>query len=167
MKIPRWVSPLEAFIKPTLLTENKKEPYEKLLDKNNKLKSLQQLQLLNINLTWWESTQFKSIYSKDKTLGFYTARNELDKIWLSCNDKMIQKIYKFLLENYMQDDVVKSSMIAWMQDIGYNIDFDDWAKIWKTMRFLRAMAKLTMLIYGTLFQRSWLRVYKWWENNLV
>lgn len=51
-------------------------------------------------------------------------QKQLDKIWLSSDDKIVQKLYNFLLNDYLQDESVKTPMITWIQDLGHNINYD-------------------------------------------
>ena len=45
------------------------------------------------------------------------------------NKKAIKKMYDFLLQIKMQDEIVKECMIRWAQNIGHNIDIDQWLQI--------------------------------------
>lgn len=106
-KIPRWVSPLEAFTQPVLRTATMLASYDSLLNKDGTLKTNDDLKTQNIKLDWWTRAQLESRYSKDKQQGFYTERTAFDKILLQTNEKLIKKLYEMLLQIKMEYEVVK------------------------------------------------------------
>ncbi|XP_015263593.1 PREDICTED: AP-5 complex subunit zeta-1, partial [Gekko japonicus] len=53
---------------------------------------------------------------------------------------MIQKIYNLLLEDFQHDENIKDSMILWMKDLGKTIQIEEWKKVWKSMKLMRAVA---------------------------
>ena len=54
-----------------------------------------------------------------------------DKLLLGSKEQIVKKMYNYMLEIKMQDETVKESMIKWTQNIGHNIDIDQWLKIWQ------------------------------------
>lgn len=105
--------------------------YEDLLDNKNQLKSTENLKKRDADLSWWERAQLESRYAKDKQIGFYEQLTEIDKILIHTDEKLIKKLYGVMLEMKTQDEVVKCSMVKWAQNLGHNIDLDQWSKIWK------------------------------------
>lgn len=57
-----------------LLTKDKRENFEMLLDTNNTLKTQENLDSQNIKLMWWEAIQLTMKYNKDKKIGFYGSK---------------------------------------------------------------------------------------------
>lgn len=41
-------------------------------------------------------------------------------------------MYGFLLRMKMEDETVKHVMIQWARNFGYNLEIDEWEKIWVT-----------------------------------
>ena len=54
---------------------------------------------------------------------FYKEQTTFDQVMLASDDKLIRKIYKFLLNWKMEDEQVKEMMVQWAKIFGYNIDF--------------------------------------------
>uniref|UniRef100_A0A8C6XLP4 Reverse transcriptase zinc-binding domain-containing protein n=1 Tax=Naja naja TaxID=35670 RepID=A0A8C6XLP4_NAJNA len=116
---------------PHLLRYDKIITYEELLDEKGELQTRQQLTEQGIELEWWAYLQLQSKYLKDKKeLGISKTRTELDEILLGPDEKMIKKTYQVLLEAKLEEEKVKETMIIWMRNFGYNINLDDWQKIW-------------------------------------
>lgn len=44
---------------------------------------------------------------------------------------LLSKMYKLLLKWHTKDEKVKSVMIYLAQDIGHNIQFSSWEKLWR------------------------------------
>ena len=80
----------------------------------------------NIYLDRWPRAQRESRNTKDKIEGFYAELTVFDKLLLGSSEKVIKKMYDYLLETKMQDEMVKECMIRWAQNIGHNVDFDHW-----------------------------------------
>lgn len=131
-KISNWVSPMEAFSHPNILESKNIIRYAELLTEEGKLKMKETLEQQNYKLDWWSVVQIESGYAKDKSQEFYVDKTEFDKLLLDSNKKLIKKMYKWLLELRMEDQVVKECMIKWVQNLGYIIELDQWHKIWNS-----------------------------------
>lgn len=46
--------------------------------------------------------------------------------------KLIGRLYAYLLELDTADKFVKDVMIKWSQNLGYNINMEDWESAWAT-----------------------------------
>uniref|UniRef100_A0A2D4HSL6 Uncharacterized protein n=1 Tax=Micrurus lemniscatus lemniscatus TaxID=129467 RepID=A0A2D4HSL6_MICLE len=131
MKVPRWLSTMEAMIHPNRLDIRKMVNHSELLDNQGKLKSNQELKQKGIIIDWWPYLQIQNRYKKDlDEFGFDKGQNQLDKILIGPEQKFISKAYKYLLDFKMEEEMVKSAMIAWVQNFGYNIDLEEWEKLW-------------------------------------
>lgn len=69
-KIPRWVSPLEAFTQPALRTAHTLMPYDLLLKNDGSLKTNDELETQDIKLEWCAQAQLELRYAKDKKTAF-------------------------------------------------------------------------------------------------
>ena len=47
-------------------------------------------------------------------MGFYEEQMTFDKLMLETNDKIIKRMYEYLLNMKMEDEVVKDCMIKWV-----------------------------------------------------
>uniref|UniRef100_A0A2D4EKF6 Reverse transcriptase zinc-binding domain-containing protein n=2 Tax=Micrurus corallinus TaxID=54390 RepID=A0A2D4EKF6_MICCO len=111
---------------------SKKLRYHQILDKEGKLKSIQELEEQNITIDRWSYFQITIRYKKDlKEFGIETKSNNLDKILLGQDKNMISKLYNYLLEFELVEEIVKGPMIAWAKNFGYNIQLEEWEEIWK------------------------------------
>ena len=61
---------------------------------------------------------------------FYKEQTTFDQILLTSDDKLIRKVYKFLLNWKMEDEQVKEMMVQWAKNFGYNIDLEKWQGLW-------------------------------------
>ncbi|KAF7245550.1 hypothetical protein EYD10_08337 [Varanus komodoensis] len=55
----------------------------------------------------------------------------LDQVMLKTDEKMIKRIYEFLLDRKMEGEQVKETMITWAENFGYNIELEKWQKLWE------------------------------------
>lgn len=131
-KIPKWWSPMEALIFPNTLEIGKIMRYQDLLNHEGELTPRHQLQNGDTNIDWWHYTQIYSRYKADKIkYGIAKDLNELDRILLGADQKMITKTYNYLLRDKLIEETVKHNMTMWARDIGHNIQLADWEKLWK------------------------------------
>lgn len=139
---PIWLSPLEAMIHPTLYNRNKPLIYQVLLDPLGKVKSRNTLVELGYELDWWTYNQIQSRTAQDKNKGgIYNSLQELDKILLGKDEKVLSKLYQFLLMDWIGEEVIKDSMIAWGRNLGYSIELEKWEEIWgKTLKLTMSVS---------------------------
>ena len=95
--------------------------YKELLKGNVELKTRDELE----NIDWWARIQLESRYVKDKKEGFNVEQILLDKILSETDDKLILKMYEVLLKIKMEDEVIKDCMTKWEQNVGHNIEIDE------------------------------------------
>lgn len=67
---------------------------------------------LKIHLEWWTRVQLESKYANDKLQGFYLEKSAFDKL-LQSNERLIKKMYEWLLQIKMEDEVVSDGMAKW------------------------------------------------------
>ncbi|KAF7244640.1 hypothetical protein EYD10_09237 [Varanus komodoensis] len=131
-KLPRWLSPMEALVYPNTLNFDTIVRYDDILDNDGGLKLNQEIQEQGINISWWHKVQMQSRYAKDYRMwGFYKEPTAFDHVILKSDEKMIKRLYNFLLDRRMEDEQVKETMITWAQNFGYNIELEKWQKLWK------------------------------------
>ena len=76
-----------------------------------------------------------------------------DKPLLGSNEKAIKKMYDYLFETKMQDQMVKECMIRQAQNIGHNVDIDHWMLIWKNNIKLTKWVNLKENIYKMFYRQ--------------
>lgn len=131
MKIPKWVSPLEALTHPNLIQPDSKITYGTLLDEEGKLKSEESLKLQNILQSWWPLLQIRTRYKQDqKEYGFEKQETIMDKALLSTKDKQIKTLYRLLLDWDLKEEEVKDTMIEWAKNFGHTISMEQWERVW-------------------------------------
>uniref|UniRef100_A0A670ZAD8 Reverse transcriptase domain-containing protein n=1 Tax=Pseudonaja textilis TaxID=8673 RepID=A0A670ZAD8_PSETE len=131
LKIPIWLSTMEAMVHPNNLDITKTTKYKDLLDPLGKLRTRQDLQEQGFKIDQWLYIQIHSRYKQDiKEFGIYSKLQHLDKILLGSNKKNISKFYKYLLEVELEQEIVKGNMIMWSRNIGRSITLTEWEKIW-------------------------------------
>uniref|UniRef100_A0A2D4HSL7 Uncharacterized protein n=1 Tax=Micrurus lemniscatus lemniscatus TaxID=129467 RepID=A0A2D4HSL7_MICLE len=122
---------MEAMISQNTLDMSKKVRGREVLDEQGKLKTNQELKEQSIFIDWWPYLQLQNRYKKGmEEYGIYTKQQQLDKILIGPEEKCIVKMYNYLLKVALEEEVVKSCMIAWAKILGHNIDLADWEKMW-------------------------------------
>uniref|UniRef100_A0A2D4G001 Uncharacterized protein n=1 Tax=Micrurus corallinus TaxID=54390 RepID=A0A2D4G001_MICCO len=100
------------------------------------LKSNEQLGLEGGVCHWFTYLQLNERFKLDKKrYGFEFLKNELD-ILLHGSDKHITRVYKLLLNFYLENEYVKHGMIQWAKNFGYNRMLERWENMWtKSLKF--------------------------------
>uniref|UniRef100_A0A670K0T0 Reverse transcriptase domain-containing protein n=1 Tax=Podarcis muralis TaxID=64176 RepID=A0A670K0T0_PODMU len=141
-KTPRWLSPMEAKASKRLNMGGGWAKYCEIIERvgdNWKLKSLEKLK--DKVRDWLHYAQIQETFKKDKKNGFQVEKSKLETELLEPKTKVLSRMYNLLLKWNTQDETVKSAMIKWAQDIGYNIMFEDWERLWTTgMKFTACTA---------------------------
>uniref|UniRef100_A0A670IW01 Reverse transcriptase domain-containing protein n=1 Tax=Podarcis muralis TaxID=64176 RepID=A0A670IW01_PODMU len=141
-KTPRWLSPMEAKASKILNMEGGWAKYCEIIERvgdNWKLKSLEKLK--DKVRDWLHYAQIQETFKKDKKIGFQVEKSKLETELLEPKTKVLSRMYNLLLKWNTQDETVKSAMIKWAQDIGHNIMFEDWERLWTTgMKFTACTA---------------------------
>uniref|UniRef100_A0A803TU16 Reverse transcriptase domain-containing protein n=1 Tax=Anolis carolinensis TaxID=28377 RepID=A0A803TU16_ANOCA len=154
LKIPLWISPLEANQRKILGWE-KWPTYKDILLKNNgryHLKDLDELKKIYTKMSWFQYAQIKEQYLKDCQTGF----NETDSIWdklLRSEKKGITLLYNKLLEWSTDTETVKACMVKWARNLGRQIKFEEWELIWK---------KKINYTYATDLKENWFKIFHRW-----
>uniref|UniRef100_A0A670K7G8 Reverse transcriptase domain-containing protein n=1 Tax=Podarcis muralis TaxID=64176 RepID=A0A670K7G8_PODMU len=132
-KTPRWLSPLEAKARKRANMEANWPKYWEILERDGDNWKLQSLEKMKDKVRdWLHYAQIKEVFKNDKKSGFQVEKSKLETELLEPKTKVLSKMYNLLLKWNTQDEMVKSVMIKWAQDIGYNIMFEDWERLWTT-----------------------------------
>uniref|UniRef100_A0A670K5X3 Reverse transcriptase domain-containing protein n=1 Tax=Podarcis muralis TaxID=64176 RepID=A0A670K5X3_PODMU len=136
-KTPRWLSPMEAKARKRPNMEAYWPKYWEIIEKTGDKWRLQsQDKLKNKVRDWLHYAQIQEVFKMDKKVGFQVEKSKLETELLESKTKTLSKMYNLLLKWNTQDETVKSAMIKWAQDIGHNIMFEDWERLWNTgMKF--------------------------------
>uniref|UniRef100_A0A670JTK1 Reverse transcriptase domain-containing protein n=1 Tax=Podarcis muralis TaxID=64176 RepID=A0A670JTK1_PODMU len=132
-KTPRWLSPMEAKETKKLNMEPKWLKYCEIIEQDGERVKLQSFDKLKSKIRdWLHYRQINEVFKQDRKIGFQMERSKLETELLEPNTKNLSRMYNLLLKWNTQDEVVKSAMIKWAQDIGHDIMFDDWEQLWNT-----------------------------------
>uniref|UniRef100_A0A8C5RNE1 Zona-pellucida-binding protein 1/2 N-terminal domain-containing protein n=1 Tax=Laticauda laticaudata TaxID=8630 RepID=A0A8C5RNE1_LATLA len=105
LKIPVWLSTIEAFSYPITYKKEQTVRYWEILNEKGELKSMQKLEEQSIKMNWFSYAQIHSRYDKDfKTKGFYDKLTDLDKILTGTDEKVIKRLYEYLLEIKLEEE---------------------------------------------------------------
>uniref|UniRef100_A0A670HNW0 Reverse transcriptase domain-containing protein n=1 Tax=Podarcis muralis TaxID=64176 RepID=A0A670HNW0_PODMU len=142
-KVPHWLSPLEVLSVKKINMRNKWATYSQLLVKEGgkwKMKPYEQVK--EYVYDWLQYLQIKEMFRKDsKELGYADKDSTFQREIIENDVKIISKMYKILLDWNLKDEEVKSVMIRWAMDLGHNIQFEDWEKLWQEgLNFTASMA---------------------------
>uniref|UniRef100_A0A2D4LHQ7 Reverse transcriptase zinc-binding domain-containing protein n=1 Tax=Micrurus spixii TaxID=129469 RepID=A0A2D4LHQ7_9SAUR len=132
-KVPLWLSTMEAmFHRNTMDISKKILRYYQILDEEGNLESIQELEKQKIMIAHWSYFQITIRHKKDlKEFGIETKNSKLDKILLGQDKNMISKLYNYLLQYDLAEEILKGPMIAWARNFGYNIQLEEWEEIWQ------------------------------------
>lgn len=64
-KIPTWITPIDAYKQQNLINWKQIRTYKEFLRLDETLRTNQELEELDIKLTWWERLQLETQYNKD------------------------------------------------------------------------------------------------------
>uniref|UniRef100_A0A670J1I6 Reverse transcriptase domain-containing protein n=1 Tax=Podarcis muralis TaxID=64176 RepID=A0A670J1I6_PODMU len=132
-RVPHWLSPLEALSVKKINMRNKWVTYSQLLVKEGgkwKMKPYEQVK--EYVYDWLQYFQINEMFKKDsKELGYADQDSIFQREIIDNDVKIISKMYKILLDWNLKDEEVKSVMIQWARDVGHNIQFEDWEKLWQ------------------------------------
>uniref|UniRef100_A0A2D4M009 Reverse transcriptase zinc-binding domain-containing protein n=1 Tax=Micrurus spixii TaxID=129469 RepID=A0A2D4M009_9SAUR len=122
---------MEAMFHPNTMDISKKLKYHQILNKEGKLKSIYELEAQGLSIDQWSYLQVAMRYDRDaKEFGLEIKNTQLDKIFLGQEKNMISKLYNYLIEFNLTEEIVKGPMIVWANFFGYNINLNDWEEIW-------------------------------------
>lgn len=80
-----------------------------------------QLEEKSIVLDWWSGVRIKSRLKEDKSVGIYKKNTKFDEMLLEDKDKLIKRMYGYLLRIKTKDEVVKEAMVQWTRNIRHTI----------------------------------------------
>uniref|UniRef100_A0A670JS00 Reverse transcriptase domain-containing protein n=1 Tax=Podarcis muralis TaxID=64176 RepID=A0A670JS00_PODMU len=132
-KIPHWLSPLEILsVKKHNMRCNWITYSQLLIKEQGKWKMKPYEQVKEHVYDWLHYFQINEIFRKDcKEFGYADKDSKFQMEIINNNVKIISKMYRMLLEWNLKDEEVKSVMIHWARDLGHNIQFEEWEKLWK------------------------------------
>ena len=81
--------PIEAFTLKVLNQKGILTTYENLLTKEQKIKDKQELEKLGVAVDWWSIVKLESRYKKDRTVGFFEGKVQVDRLWIYADEKII------------------------------------------------------------------------------
>ena len=56
-------------------------------------------------------------------------------------------MYTYLLEYDLEDERVKEVMVKWAQNFGYNINTDEWIKMWKEYQMIHLRENIPKMFH--------------------
>ena len=85
-KTPLWVAPIEAFTMKVMNQKGIMLTYKELLNREQNIKSKQELEELGVATDWWSLNKLESRYRKDRNLGFFEGEVQVDKLWIHTDE---------------------------------------------------------------------------------
>uniref|UniRef100_A0A8C7E3S4 Reverse transcriptase domain-containing protein n=1 Tax=Naja naja TaxID=35670 RepID=A0A8C7E3S4_NAJNA len=132
LKVPLWISTLEAVTHPNVMDYDNIIRYKDLLLETGELKNKNQIIIQGKEISWWPFLQIQTQYKKDlQQFGFSTNIQEFDKIWLGEEKKSISRIYRFFLNHKLKGETMMATMIKWTKNMAHNIEIDEWEHNWQ------------------------------------
>jgi len=161
--IPLWVSPQEAGVKIVTQIDKDYIKYQNLLKKegnNYILKTREELENENIKCHWLMYFQLREQYTIDKkNYQFIKEENNWVNILERDNEHLISKLYKILLEIKTKDIKIKNYMKKWEENLGIEISYEQWQKIWiKNIKFT---------LSNNLRENMYKMIYRWYLSPEV
>ena len=65
--------------------------YENLLTNEQKIKDKQELEKMGIAVDWWSMAKLESRYKKDRMVGFFEGKVQVDRLWIYTDERIIKK----------------------------------------------------------------------------
>ena len=131
-KIPLWTSPIETITVRRKNMQGKWARYRTLIKEENGNIVLKEYKEISNQLTGWlQYFQLNERFKTDKKEGIANETSKFEAQLIQSKGKYISKMYDLILEWETKEELVKSAMIKWAQDIGHNIFMTQWEKLWK------------------------------------
>uniref|UniRef100_A0A670IZP3 Reverse transcriptase domain-containing protein n=1 Tax=Podarcis muralis TaxID=64176 RepID=A0A670IZP3_PODMU len=132
-KTPHWLSPLELISVKKVNMEKKWGRYGEMVMKEGgkwKVKSYDQVKIYTYD--WLSYFQINEIFKKEvKERGYEEKVSTFQREIINNDHKNLSNMYKRLLEWSTKDEEVKTVMTQWTKDFGYDIQLENWEKLWK------------------------------------
>ncbi|CAI5775440.1 Hypothetical predicted protein [Podarcis lilfordi] len=134
---PWWLSPIDILTIKKTNIEGERWTYEDLLERSEKGWKIRPYEELKDKLTGWlQYHQINALWKEDKKTGMNEKKSRFQVEIIESKTKLLSKMYNLLLEWDTKDEEVKEVMIKWAIDFGYNLDYDNWTRLWnKGMKF--------------------------------
>uniref|UniRef100_A0A670HWB0 Reverse transcriptase domain-containing protein n=1 Tax=Podarcis muralis TaxID=64176 RepID=A0A670HWB0_PODMU len=155
-KVPHWLSPLEIMCVKKINMRGKWGTYgEMVINEGGKWKMKPYDQVKTLTYDWLHYFQINEMFKKElKERGYVEKESIFQKEIINSEFKNLSKMYKIILEWYTKDEEVKSVMVQWAKDLGYNIQLEDWERLWKeNIKFTACM---------TLKENMMKMLYRWY-----
>uniref|UniRef100_A0A670HYC8 Reverse transcriptase domain-containing protein n=1 Tax=Podarcis muralis TaxID=64176 RepID=A0A670HYC8_PODMU len=131
-KTPWWLSPTNILSIRRINEEEQKLTYEDLLIRSQdswKLKSYEELK--DKLKGWLQYHQINALWTEDKKSGMNEKKSRFQIEIIENKTKIVSKMYNILLDWDMKKEETKEVMIKWRIDLGHNIEYEKWAKLWR------------------------------------
>lgn len=133
-QIPQCCSPHEAWFNREAIPVKKWIRYSdliKITEGNIEFKSQEELSDVGISCHWYLFRQLRERWKADKnSIGFIGKITEWEEIMGKGKKKAIARFYKMILCWENEEEIIRSSMIRWAQNVGHNIEYKKWERIW-------------------------------------
>uniref|UniRef100_A0A670KCB4 Reverse transcriptase domain-containing protein n=1 Tax=Podarcis muralis TaxID=64176 RepID=A0A670KCB4_PODMU len=130
---PWWLSPTNIIKLKKINMADEKCTYEDILEKTETGWRVKPYEVLKDKIKdWFHFHQIHALWGEHKRLGMKEKKSWFQVEILESNSKSLSKMYKKLLEWDTKEDRVKGVMVKWEKDIGHNIDYSKWQKLWTT-----------------------------------
>uniref|UniRef100_A0A670ICM2 Reverse transcriptase domain-containing protein n=1 Tax=Podarcis muralis TaxID=64176 RepID=A0A670ICM2_PODMU len=132
-KIPHWLSPLEMMgIKKVNMREKWGNYGEMVCNEGGKWKLKPYDQIKALTYDWLHYFQINEMFKKELKERNYVVKESIFQKEIINNEyKNLSRMYKILLEWHTKDEEVKAVMVQWARDFGYNVQLEDWERLWK------------------------------------
>uniref|UniRef100_A0A670ITK0 Reverse transcriptase domain-containing protein n=1 Tax=Podarcis muralis TaxID=64176 RepID=A0A670ITK0_PODMU len=130
-KTPWWLSPTNVLSIKKINMEEPKLTYEDLLVKSQDSWRLRPYEEIKGCLTGWlQYHQINAKWTEDKKIGMNEKKSKFQIEIIESKSKILSKMYKILLEWETKDEEIKEVMVKWAMDLGHNIEYKKWSKLW-------------------------------------
>uniref|UniRef100_A0A670J9A9 Reverse transcriptase domain-containing protein n=1 Tax=Podarcis muralis TaxID=64176 RepID=A0A670J9A9_PODMU len=132
-KTPHWLSPLEIMGVKKINMREKWGKYGEMVTKEGgkwKIKPYDQVKMLIYD--WLHYFRINEMFKKEvKERGYEGKKSAFQNEIIDNDCKNLSRMYKMLLAGTMEGEEVKSVMVQWERDFGYNIQPEDWERLWR------------------------------------
>uniref|UniRef100_A0A670HVE9 Reverse transcriptase domain-containing protein n=1 Tax=Podarcis muralis TaxID=64176 RepID=A0A670HVE9_PODMU len=130
-KTPWWLSPTDILSMKKTNLEEQRLTYEDLLVRTREGWKLKPFEELKERLkSWLQYHQINALWTEDKKLGMNEKKSKFQIEIIESKSKLLSKMYNILLERDTKDEVIKEVMVKWATDLGHNIEYEKWSKLW-------------------------------------
>lgn len=145
--------------------------YEDLWKEEGNEINIKPEQELKETTNWWTYYQYKNLFRQDEnTYGFRRDLSELEQILIGENQKVISKLYKWLLRWETIEEQIKSQMIKWAINVNADIELENWEYWWKEALKISACSAIHKNCYKLIYRwhltpKKLAKIYKRTSNR--